>query len=374
MERVGDRDGLGRWVETHRGGSALILAAAVVVVGVGIKLAAPVLVPALLGAFVATANLPLVIALYRRGLPLVLTIGLALVVDALLLGGLSALLVVSVAELSERSAEYLASLQRAEAVASERLRGLGVEETFLRTFNPGDALGFFASLIGDIATGLWNGVLAIIIAAFLVFRMAKLSVDSGAASRTEGARLGRAVREMYRYIAIKTATSLVTGLFIGLWLLGMDADLPILFGLLAFFLCYIPTLGSIIAALAAVGLGLLQHGLGHATLIALGFAVVNIVIGNVVEPRVMGRVLGLWPLVILLSVLVWGWLLGVVGAVLSALLTLAVKLLLLATDDLRPLGLMLGPRARPAPSDHHDDVLLEETMPRSQASPGTSRA
>src|SRR5690606_26582643 len=108
-------------------------------------------------------------------------------------------------------------------------------------------------------------------------------------------RVRKAVREMYRYIAIKTGTSMATGLLIGAWLWLLDAELPILFGLVAFLLNYIPTLGSFIAAIPAIFVALLQNGAGHAAGVALAYVAVNIAVGNVLEPRVMGRALGLWP-------------------------------------------------------------------------------
>jgi predicted PurR-regulated permease PerM len=139
--------------------------------------------------------------------------------------------------------------------------------------------------------------------------------------------------------------------------------------LIAFLLNYIPTLGSIVAGVTAVGMALLQHEPQHAGMVALGYLVINTAIGNVFEPRVMGRALGLWPVVVLVSVVFWGWLLGVMGAVLSALLTQTLKLLLLATPDLRAIGIALGPTPiAPAMRASQAD-LLEEAMPPSGRAP-----
>src|SRR5690606_124369 len=202
------------------------------------------------------------------------------------------------------------------------------------------------------------------IATFLLFRFAKPTRDTGVSMmRTQSFQ--HAVGEMYRYIAVKTLISMATGASIGLWHWTIDADLPVLFGLIAFLLNYIPTLGSIAAGVIATAVGLLQYGVEHALLLALGYVVVNVLFGEIIEPRVMGRALGLWPLVVLLSVVFWTWMLGMVGAVLSALLTQAVKLMLLATPDLRPVGLALGPRPASPPTRESQVDLLEEAMPQS---------
>ena len=359
-----DHEGQSRFAAAYPGSFAIIVIAASIVVCAGIKLAEPVLVPVILGAFVATVNVPQVMWLNRHRAPVTLAVGLALIVDAIMLAGFSALLVGSAAQLSSRLPQYLFRLQAAEAQASAALRQFGVNATLPEVLDPRSAMSFLASLLGELASMVSDLVLALIIAAFLLFRFAKLTRSGGTTLLEQNAKLNRAVSEMYRYIAIKTGTSMATGLLVGLWLWLIGADLPVLFGLLAFLLNYIPTLGSIIAGLMAVATGLLQYGFGHASLVAVGYLVVNVSIGNILEPRIMGRALGLWPLVVLLSVVLWGFLLGLLGAVLSALLTQGVKVLLLSTRDLRPIGLALGPRPfKPFTRESQRD-LLEEAMPQ----------
>jgi predicted PurR-regulated permease PerM len=167
--------------------------------------------------------------------------------------------------------------------------------------------------------------------------------------------------------------SAATGLVVGGWLFLTGGELPVLFGLLAFLLNYIPNLGSILAAVPAIVLTALQHGASKAAVVAAGYLVVNVVVGNVIEPRVMGRALGLSPLVVLVSVVVWGWLLGPVGALLSALLTVMVKLLLLATSDLRALGLVLGPAPDLASEEApqaSEEGLAEDVVPHARGTDG----
>jgi predicted PurR-regulated permease PerM len=323
------------------------------------------LVPVVLGAFVATVNAPIAIWLRRRRIPLWLTVALALLVDSLFLGAFVALLTLAIAELSSRLPEYVVVMELAEIKLSGYFRRLGMEGTLFEVIDPADAIGLAASLFGEIAGLFWNVSMALIIAAFLLWRLGRPSASGGRPAFGPSGATRRAAREMNRYVVIKTATSVVTGLSVGVFSWVIGGDLPILFGLLAFLLNYIPNVGSFIAAVPAVALGLLHYGPQHALALTLGYLLINVVIGNVIEPRVMGRALGLWPVVVLLSVIFWGWILGIVGAVLSALLTLVVKILLLSSEDLRPIGLALGPRA---PRRSGQD-LVEEAMPPRRAAP-----
>ena len=144
------------------------------------------------------------------------------------------------------------------------------------------------------------------------------------------------------YLAIKTLVSLGTGLVIGLWLYFLGVDHYLLWAMMAFLLNYIPNIGSILAAIPAVLLALVQLGPGIAGLTALGFVVTNTVMGNIIEPRYMGRGLGLSTLVVFLSLIFWGWLLGTVGMLLSVPLTMIVKIGLESGQDTRWIALLLA--------------------------------
>jgi predicted PurR-regulated permease PerM len=292
-------------------------------------------------------------------------LGVALVVDALALTAFSSLLLVSAGRLSSRLPEYLSRLQAAEAHLSETLRANGIDAGWNEVLDPVSVFGTIASLAGDVVFVLLDLGLALVIAGFLLFQFARMSSDGSDGVGLGAERVRRAVREMYRYITVRTLTSIATGALIGGWLWAIGGELPTLFGLLAFLLNFIPAVGTILALALALVVALLQHGVEHALLVLLGYAVVNVVIGSVVEPKLMGRALGLWPLVVLLSVVFWGWLLGLVGAVLSALLTQVVKVALLSSPDLRWIGLAMGPRPR-STSGLAEADLLEEAMPPSR--------
>lgn len=160
-------------------------------------------------------------------------------------------------------------------------------------------------------------------------------------------RMTDARREIQRYLGIKTLVSLVTGISIGLWVWIVGLDFPELWGLIAFFLNYIPSIGSFVAAIPAVFLALINMGVGPALLVMLGYAVVNLLLGNLVEPHLLGRRLGISTLVVFLSLVFWGWVWGPIGMLLSVPLTMVLKILLEHTEDFRWFAQLIG--ANPLP-------------------------
>ncbi len=161
--------------------------------------------------------------------------------------------------------------------------------------------------------------------------------------------MAKVISEVQTYLGIKTVVSLATGLVLGAWAWVWGLDFPVLLGLVAFVLNYVPTVGSIIAAVPAILLSLILVGtVGHALGVTLGYVVVNTLFGNILEPNLMGRRLGLSTLVVILSLLFWGWTWGPIGALLSVPLTVVVKIWMENTHDLKWVAILLD-KAPPKP-------------------------
>ena len=235
--------------------------------------------------------------------------------------------------------------------------GIPLEEylTF-ELIDPGWAVDFFGRTAARVAGFFTNTFLVLLIMAFVLaeamvfpfkFR-AIVGPSQGERRRVtkrvtpDRRRVTKIVREVQDYLGIKTVVSLATGLFIGVlaWLLGLD--FPILLGLIGFVMNYIPTVGSILAAVPALLFSVVQFGtVGNFTLVAVGYGVINTVFGNIIEPNLMGRRLGLSTLVVVLSLLFWAWVWGPVGALLAVPLTMVVKIMLENTEDLRWVAILL---------------------------------
>ena len=200
---------------------------------------------------------------------------------------------------------------------------------------------------------LSNAFLVFLTVVFILFEAAgfsaKMKLAFGSGQDPFG-HLGRISAQIQAYLVAKATVSAATGFLIGIWVAVMGLDFPLLWGVLAFIFNFIPTLGSIFAAIPAVLLALVQPGLGlgSAALIAAGYLAVNVAFGNVIEPLLLGRRLGLSTLVVFVSLVFWGWVWGPVGMLFSVPLTMVVKIALENTADLRWLAVMLD--ANPAVS------------------------
>ena len=203
-----------------------------------------------------------------------------------------------------------------------------------------------------LASSLFSGFQAMLSYSFLILMTvifmlleayslpSKLSAITG--DERDTGHFDRFINNVKDYMAIKTVISLITGILAALLLIATGVNYPMLWGLLAFLLNYVPNIGSIIAALPAVLLAFIQFGAGKTLIVAIGYLAINLVMGSVIEPRFMGKTLGLSTLVVFLSLLFWGWILGPVGMLLSVPLTITAKIALDTKEDTRWLSILLG--------------------------------
>ena len=198
------------------------------------------------------------------------------------------------------------------------------------------------SLIGALSDMLMILLLVIFMLADAETLPARLRTALGG-SGADLSRFYEVTASVNTYLWVKTWISLLTGVFVGIFTAVIGLDFPFLWGFLAFVFNYIPNIGSLIAAIPAVLLGLLQGGWDLALIVGIGFLVINNVIGNVVEPRILGKRMGLTIFVVFLSLIVWSWLWGPIGMLLSVPLTLIIKIALESTPDGKAFAALLGP-------------------------------
>ncbi len=325
----------------------LVGAAAFIIVVSGLKAAQAIILPFLLSAFLAILCAPVVTFLSRRRVPAVVAVALVVL---LVMGGLAAVGAVvggSINGFTEAMPRYQARLNDLVAGFSAWLGTKGIHLSTLKLdeiIEPGRVMTMVGKTLGGLLAALSNTFLILLTLIFILLEAAgfpaKLAAVSGdgdlAIARYEGM-----MQQIQQYLFIKTILSLATGGLISAWLAFLGVDFAVLWGLIAFLLNYVPNLGSIIAAVPAVLLALVQLGPGHALATTAGYVVVNVVIGNIIEPGLLGRRLGLSTLVVFLSLVFWGWVWGPVGMLLSVPLTMIVKITLENTQDLRWIAVML---------------------------------
>jgi predicted PurR-regulated permease PerM len=204
------------------------------------------------------------------------------------------------------------------------------------------AIGPFFSVLGKL----------LLVFLFLVFIVAgrgraeakiPKAIGDGHAGRIHGV-LDRINVQIRRYLVIKTAIGVGNGLMVWIVLTAFGVDFAFLFGLLAFALNYIPNIGSVIATALRVGFAFFQFGSFWTPFWILIITTgLDNVLGNFVEPRIMGKGLGLSPLLVFFSLLFWGWLWGVPGMILSVPLTAVIRIVCQNIPALRPVAVLMGP-------------------------------
>jgi predicted PurR-regulated permease PerM len=214
-----------------------------------------------------------------------------------------------------------------------------------RTFNPGWVMSLAGGMFSALSSVLTNAFLILLTVVFILLEAADVPKKLQMVLKNPERSLStieKFSQNAKRYLVIKTLISAAVGLVIWLWLLILGVDYPVLWGSLSFLLNYVPTIGAILAALPVALLALVQLGVGSALLAILGFAVVHIVVGNLIEPKLTGKGLSLSTLVVFLSLVFWGWVLGPVGMILSVPMTSLVKIALESYEETRGLAFMLG--------------------------------
>ena len=207
-----------------------------------------------------------------------------------------------------------------------------------------------ARLLAELGSALSNMVLILLTVVFILLEASSFPVKLRAVlghPEQVFPQVTRFVVDIERYMVIKTLISLATGLLVGIWLTILGVDFPILWGFLAFLLNYVPSVGSTIAAIPAVLLALIQLGIGSAGMAIAGYLVINFILDGVVSTRLMGQRLGLSTLVVFLSLVFWGSLLGPVGMVLCIPFTMTLKFACENNKGTQWIAVLLGPEAPP---------------------------
>ncbi|MGM0534052.1 MAG: AI-2E family transporter [Campylobacterota bacterium] len=331
----------------------LIGFASIIIILAGLKAAENIVIPIMLAFFIAIISTPFIRLMTNRGIPSFIAIIVVLIMILIVGTTLGLIVTASVNNFLIKLPEYQQRLEGLIAGIAPLLEKFSFsvdENMIINSLNPSSFMSFMGQTLSALKTVLTNVFLVLFIVIFLLLEERtfpkKLEAALPDANGTLDALTGF-VKRVNKYLLIKTTISFITGVLATSLLLLLDVDFPILWGVIAMLMNFIPNIGSLIAAIPPVLLASVQLSLADAGLVALGYAVINVTMGNLIEPRFMGSGLGLSPLVVFLSLIMWGWLFGPVGMFLSIPLTMIVKIALEQNASTVWLAIMLGNQTRP---------------------------
>jgi AI-2 transport protein TqsA len=320
--------------------------AATVVVFVGMRLAAPILDPILFAVILALLFSPIYAWLRRHRVPTPLALVIMLVGLTLLFVAIAGIVGVSIARFSGDIGSYTGKLNDQLDNIQSLTKGLGVSKADLqKALSPSALTGAIGEVLSGVADFLSNLFLILIIVLFLLAEgpdmMNRLRTSAGR-DRPQVVRLTVFGRNVVRQLGLRAIVNLVTGTGVVILLLILRVDFPLMWGILAFFLSFIPWIGLPLAVAPAVVLALAEHGVTSALLVIAGVIVINILAENALSPMLMGRGLSISPTVLFIGFIFWAWLLGGPGAFLAAPLTIFLILMLETFPETRWLASVMG--------------------------------
>jgi predicted PurR-regulated permease PerM len=320
-----------------------------------VRYAQSIVVPLLLSLFIAIVMAVPVDLLRKRGISVPLAVAIVVFLTIVFEVLVAWMLGNTVTQFSEALPGYQARLNELTQGFSIWLQSKGInvaESGILESLDPKEALNFANTLMLGVGQVLSNAMLIMFTVLFMLLEAwtfpAKLNAMQGVAGGDVMAEIAKVIDSTKNYIVMKALTSLATGILVAIGLAWVGLDYAVLWGFLAFALNFIPNIGSILAAVPAVLLSLLQLGPVETLIVIAIYLGVNTVIGSMIEPAVMGRRVGLSTLVVFLSLVFWGWLLGPVGMLLSVPLTMVIKFAAQASEQTQWLAVLLAPAPLPA--------------------------
>lgn len=345
----------------QKGSQMVITLACVVIILAGMRAAAGVLVPLAYAFFLAVLSFPLLRVLTRHRVPAPLALGITLLTILSIIAGVITLGIRLLISFNNEIPRYLRGLQRyltdlavwleehGIEGAKELMGGLFDWNTIIGYVTQQDVMTRLGSMVGNTF-----GTLATVGAGFIMMLIVLMFImmeAPGTYSRMQAVKsaggpdfrgMMRSISDIQKYLGVKTFISALTGLFAGILCYFLDLHYPLLWAIIAFLFNFIPAVGSTAACVPPIVEALVQHGTGGALWVAIGYGGINFCLDNFVQPTMLGRRFGISSLVIILSVIFWGWLWGPLGMFLAVPLTMVVKVVLDNSEEFRWLSIAMA--------------------------------
>jgi len=334
-------------MEERRLQTISLLTIAAIMFGVMLKAMSVVLIPLVLAVMFSYLLAPIVDwSVNRFSIPKTLGIGFSLLVSLVLIVIIGLMISSSISVLSEHSDEYEKHIQSLISDGTNRLNDGPIQwlEQYGIELNTAEFKNVLSQVpISKFLGGLTNTLLSFLSNTFLILIFVIYLLEGRNPKQASNPLIAKIEAKIEKYLLIKMVLSLITGVSVGLILWMLDIELAMVFGLLAFILNFIPNVGSIIATLLPLPIILVQPEISLLTIILAVVlpGTIQMVVGNVVEPKLLGDSLELHPITVLMSLIFWGIIWGIAGMLLAAPITAVCKILLESSDITRPIAKLL---------------------------------
>jgi predicted PurR-regulated permease PerM len=326
----------------------LLKVAAFVIIVAGMILAKSIISPFLIALFIAIICAQPIFWLEKKRVPKGLAVLVVLIGILAIFFGFGYLIGGAISSFTSNAPDYEASLRTITDSFVNFLNSHGIkvsEDQLPKMFDTAKIFNLTVQAVNELVNMMGNAFLVFLTILFMLLELSSIpdkirAVFKGPEESLE--YLTTIMTSIRHYLGIKTIISIVTSILIYIALSIIGLDYAILWAIIAGLLNYIPNIGSIIAAVPALLFALVQLGLGSAVWTLVSFMAVNNILGNFIEPRIMGRGLGLSTLVVFMSLIFWGFVLGTVGMFLSVPLTITIKIILEQNEKTRWIAILLG--------------------------------
>lgn len=331
-------------------GRLFLTVAGAIAVLAGMRIAAPVIGPIAIALLITIAWSPGSNWLRRRGWPptVAALTGIVIAIVAVLL--FFALVWSSLVDLQAKLPEYQPRAEAIRQAIASRLEALPIDLTRIpssEAFQPGAILGYALGLVRRLTEAAGNITILLLLMAFMMIEAVRYPEklhDSFAASADALHRADRFGASMRSYVVISSTFGLIAAVVNTILLLALGVDFAVLWGVISFLLSFVPNVGFLLALVPPTMLALVQYGFARAGMVVAGFVVINFLVDTIVKPRFVGESLDLAPIVVVISLIFWGWLLGPLGALLAVPLSIAAKFLFESFEESRWLAHLMSDR------------------------------
>lgn len=322
-------------------------ASIIIIIG-GFKASSEILTPFFLAVFISIIASQPTNWLYKKGVPLWVSVSIVMLLLFSVIVLIGGLIGGSIAQFTQNLPSLDQNLKESLRLFMINIQELGLNfssEKILNAIDPSKIMGYLAATLNSMGNVLGQIFIIILIALFMLFEIDNfptkyyiITHDKKVKRKFDFAVIINSVRN---YLWIKTVTSFATGLIVALGLKLIGVQYAFFWGMIAFLMNYIPNIGSLIAAVPAILIVLIENSFGDLMWTIALYGLVNMIIGNIVEPKLMGDGLGLSTLVVLLSLIFWGWVFGPVGMFLSVPFTMVLKIVLKESESSKWLSTIL---------------------------------